>query len=99
VRHWDSGFFEGSWAGPAEPWAIPASTTVFGSGIVRDADGGTIVVTPSHTMSGVFASSGERGAKVSNSLTALLAATGAELLRDGDYPPRFIKTMEGVGHS
>jgi hypothetical protein len=99
VRAWDDGFFEGTWAGAAEPSAIASSTTVFGSGIVAGADGTTTVVTPSHTMSGVFARSANGITVLSNSLTAILAVTGASLVRDGRYPSRFIQTIEGVGNS
>ena len=99
VQRWDDGFFEGTWAGSSEPSAIASSTTVFGSGMVRDVHGVTTVVTPSHTMSGVFVSPTDDGALLSNSLSATLAATGAELRRDGSYPPRFALTVEGIGNS
>ena len=99
VRCEDNGFFEGSWAGPADLASVTHSTTVFGSGIVWNADGTPTVVTPSHAMSGVFAQSSDGGTTISNSLLALLAATGSALLRDGAYPPRFARTIEGIGNS
>ncbi len=93
------GFFEGTWAGAPDPSGIPGATTVFGSGIVTGTDGGPTVVTPSHTMSGIFLSGTGAGTVLSNSLVALLAATGAELLREGRYPPRFALTTDGIGNS
>jgi hypothetical protein len=99
VRWTEEGFFEGTWAGEGDLVALSHATTVFGSGIVLDPDGQPLVVTPAHTMSGVFSLATPDGSVLSNSFTGLLTATGAELLRDGAYPPRFIPILDGFGNS
>ena len=94
----DDGFFEGTWVGNPGLRSVPASTTVFGSGVLLD-EGEPLIVTPSHTMSGVFTQDGTSVLFASNSLVALLNATRAELDPDVDYPNLFFKILEGVASS
>jgi hypothetical protein len=94
----DDGFFEGTWVGDPGLRSLPASTTVFGSGVLVD-EQGPLILTPSHTMSGVFTQHEPFVLLASNSLVALLKATRAELDSDVDYPSRLYKVLEGVNHS
>ena len=98
VRRDESAFFDGTWVGDAGLTSIQASTTAFGSGMVVG-DDGLLVITPTHAMSGVYAVRTADELVVSNSLTALLAATNAELKRDADYSSPMFLTIEGVHNS
>ena len=94
----DEGFFEGTWVGDPGLQSLPASTTVFGSGVILD-DSGPLIISPSHTMSGVFTHHGRGTLVASNSLVALLSASCAELDSNVDYPGLFFKILEGVTNS
>lgn len=94
----DDGFFEGTWAGDPGLRSVPASTTVFGSGVLLDEEG-PLVLTPSHTMSGVFTHRVGSVLLASNSLVAVLTATRAELDSSVDYPGLFFKILEGFTSS
>jgi len=98
VQCGDRFFFEGTWAGDGDVAALPTAMTVFGSGIVASGSE-LLVVTPTHAMSGVFVVDQAGVLSFSNSVVALLAATGLELDRNADYPSRFARVMEGIGNS
>src|SRR5688572_22488841 len=79
VRREESGFFEGTWSGDADLIGVMRSSAVFGSGIVLSG-AELVVVTPAHTLEPVYHSrTGAGNAVVSNSLVALLEATGRSL--------------------
>ncbi len=94
----DEGFFEGTWVGGPGIRSAATSTTVFGSGVLVDEEG-PLIITPSHTMSGVFTHHGQSVLLASNSLVVLLNAAAAELDRNEDYPGLFFKIFEGVTSS
>ena len=98
VKCEEQAFFEGAWAGPDELALIPKQTTVFGSGM---AISGTdlMIVPPSHCLEGVYISSRPGALVASNSLVGLLSATGLELDPAADYPGRFVRIIDGIGHS
>ena len=99
VRRGVDGFFEGTWAGAADLPAVAASSTTFGSGIVRD--GATVVIVPTaHTLEQLFMAPLRNGELlVSNSLVATLAATGRELDPGVPYPPIFSQIMRGLSRA
>ena len=88
VRHEDDVVFEGTWAGPPDLDALPAATTVFGSGLVVDADG-VLVVPPSHTVEAVWTAQRADTLIVSNSFVAVLVAAGLRLDPAAPYPIHF----------
>jgi hypothetical protein len=93
VHRLHSGFLEGTWAGPAGLGDIASCPTVFGSGMAV-ADGELLIVPPSHTHDGVFATSNGAIVTVSNSIVALMAATGTELDPAAPYPTIFCQVAE-----
>jgi len=98
VQCGDGYFFEGTWSGDSGIEALAAASTVFGSGMaVSGAD--LLVVTPSHTMSGAYVADLGSEIVASNSVVALLVATGLRLDPRTDYPGRFGRVMEGFGNS
>jgi hypothetical protein len=98
VRCESAGFVEGTWVGPGELRAVAGSTTVFGSAVVADAES-VVVVPPSHPCERLYLASlpaPDAGTLASNSLVALLVATGVELLPDVAYPSIFVAAANGV---
>lgn len=99
VRLDEHGFFEGTWSGAADLPATARSSTVFGSGIVIDGRE-LIVVPPSHMLEPVYLATERDGTLVaSNSLVALLCATGRELDPGTLYPPLFGTSNRGLSHA
>ena len=96
VRTEPSGFAEGSWVGPADIQSLPASTTVFGSGVVAEGDS-LIAVPPSHPLERIYIYTGEGATVVSNSLAAVIETCALELDPDTLYPPIFVAAADGVG--
>ncbi|HYI22005.1 MAG TPA: hypothetical protein VEX62_05135, partial [Candidatus Limnocylindrales bacterium] len=88
VRHEGRVVFEGTWAGPAGLDALPEATTVYGSGLVVDAEG-LLVVPPSHTVEGVWAARHADTLIVANSFVAVLVAAGLRLDPAAQYPLHF----------
>ena len=74
VRRWDSGFFEGTWAGIPDAAGLAGYATVFGSGLTVAGDE-LLIVPPSHTHDGVYATCTGATVYVSNSIVALMART------------------------
>jgi hypothetical protein len=95
VRCTADGFFEGSWAGGAELAAIPAASTVVGSGIVADG-ARALVVTPSHTLEGIFFVRSAGTLVLANTLAGLLEACALELDPNVRYPPLFGQINQGI---
>ena len=99
VRTSDEGFFEGTWSGAAKLTGVLEAHTVFGTGVFTKGDD-LIVITPSHMLEAVHhARDGEGALYVSNSLVALLVATGRELRDDVRYPPILGVTNRGLAGS
>ena len=95
----ESGFFEGTWSGPANLAAAARASTVFGSGIVIDGRE-LVVVTPAHTLEPVFFATEPDGILVvSNSFVGLLCATGRELDPAVPYPTLFGSINRGLSHA
>ena len=93
VRCSDSGFFEGTWAGPPGIAVVAKSATVFGSGMTV-ADGDLLIVPPSHTHDGAFAIRDGATTVVSNSIVALMAAASIRLDPAAPYPTVFCQVAE-----
>jgi hypothetical protein len=98
VRREEAGFYDGTWAGERGLESVSRSTTAFGSGIVCDAEG-PVVVTPSHTIAGVYTFHSPEGVRAANSLVALLVAARLELEPTADYPGRFVRSIDGISAS
>ncbi len=98
VRCSDTAFFEGTWVGAPGIESIIYSTTVFGSGMVADADG-LHIVPPAHNLEGIYYARQRDELVVCNSLVALLSATGLELADEIDYPTRFRAGADGLDRS
>jgi len=99
VRLDERGFFEGTWSGAPGLPAVARSSTVFGSGIVIDGRE-LIVVPPSHMLEPVYLATERDGTLViSNSLVALLCATGRELDSETLYPPLVGTSNRGLSHA
>ena len=99
VRREDDGAFEGTWSGDVALAGATRSATVFGSGIIRAA-GELVVVTPAHTLEAVYHTRSATGEVVlSNSLVALLEATGRQLRNDELYPRLFSQVSRGIAHA
>ena len=98
VRRESSAFFDGTWVGGPELSSIVDSTTPFGAGIVAR-DGALFAVPAGHPCEGIYICRPDASSKelfVSNSIAALLEATGLNLVRGVDYVSRFIKLAEGL---
>ncbi len=89
VRTAERGFVEGTWIGDAEITALPASTTVFGSGIVADGES-VVIVPPSHPLERLYLFRRPGSWLASNSFVWLLDAAGVELDPNVLYPPIFL---------
>src|SRR5262245_31947935 len=89
VRVDERGFFEGTWVGPSDLAHIPASTCVFGSGLIVG-DDGPVLVPPSHPLERLYLYRNNDGWLASNSLAWLLRAAGVELDPNVLYPPKFL---------
>ncbi len=98
VRRSEQAFVEGTWAGPPGIESIVDSTTVFGSGMVADANG-LHIVPPAHNMDGIYYARLRDELLVSNSLVGLLSAAGLELVDGIDYPTRFRAASDGLARS
>ena len=99
VRIGEHGFFEGTWAGPAHLESVAEQETTFGSGIVVSG-GELVVVPPAHTLEPVYHARDRDGSLVvSNSLVALLVATGNQLRSDVLYPPIFGLINRGLSYA
>ena len=103
VRCEPNGFVEGTWVGPSEVGALPASTAVFGSGIVADHDS-LVAVPPSHPLERLYlyadASGGVSGRRiVSNSLAAVFETARLEPDPDALYPPILVAAADGLGNT
>jgi hypothetical protein len=90
----EAGIFEGTWVG--EPGALGPlrSTTPFGSGVLVDGEA-LWIVPPGHMLEGVYVHRRDGGVVASNSLVALLAATGLELDGAVAYPALFNQSVLG----
>jgi len=93
VRRWDSGFFEGTWAGIPDAAGLPGYATVFGSGMTV-AEGGLLIVPPSHLHDGVYATHAGATVYVSNSIVALMAAAHIAPDPATPYPTVFCHIAE-----
>lgn len=93
IRRTATGFFEGTWAGPAELDTLPELTTVFGSGVIARGEG-LAVVTPSHNLESVYHVVVDGVLHVSNSFAGLLTAARLELDPDADYPSIFTRAAK-----
>jgi hypothetical protein len=96
VRCEPTGFFEGTWVGPGSLASLPASTAIFGSGIV--ADGGDVVIVPPshpHERLYLYRDAGS-GWLASNSVAWLLLAADLALAADVPYPTLFVAASEYV---
>jgi hypothetical protein len=98
VRRSEDGFLEGTWVGDAMLAGLPASTTIFGSGMMADgAD--VVVVPPSHPHERLYfhrSVPDEARWMVSNSMAWLLAAADLELDPAVPYPTLFTAASEYV---
>ena len=98
VRTSRDAFFDGTWLGGRDLSSVLDSTTTFGAGmVVRDGD--LFVVPAAHTCEGVYICRPDAGVPVlliSNSIAALLEATGLSLVAGVDYVSRFIRLAEGL---
>jgi hypothetical protein len=94
VRRFDGGFVEGTWVGSADPALLPDSTTVFGTGMVARGDS-LIAVPVSHHLECIYFTRLSDVVVVSNSLPALITATGLQLDRNTDYPELFQEMCKG----
>ena len=102
------GFVEGTWVGPPDIGALPASTAIFGSGMIADGDG-LVVVPPSHPLERVYLYDADDDADgtanhagrrvVSNSLAAVFETAHLEPDPNALYPPIFVAAADGVHHS
>ena len=98
VRTTDRALFEGTWAGPPGLDCVAEATTVFGSGIVLDAQG-PLIVPPAHTLEAVYVVRRDDRVLASNSLVGVLVAAGLELMPGVDYVSRFYRISDGVARS
>lgn len=98
IRREADGFFEGTWVGPPGLTKLLDTTTVFGSGMVA-LPGALYVITPGHTMEGVYISRVSDSVYISNSLAALLTGADLQLDPDTDYVSRFFAVTKGIGAS
>jgi hypothetical protein len=101
VRTSSDAFFDGTWVGGADLSSVLDSTTTFGAGmVVREGD--LYVVPAAHTCEGVYICRPDAAAQillVSNSIAALLEATGLSLVAGVDYVSRLIKLAEGLPYT
>ena len=95
VRCTPDGFAEGAWVGSPEIASLPASTAVFGTGMVADGDT-LMVVPPSHPLERVYFHRSDGGLVASNSLVAVLETRGLQLDPNVLYPPIFVAAADGV---
>jgi hypothetical protein len=95
VRCEESGFFEGTWVGPAGLESVLESTAPFGTGLVaRGPD--LFAIPPGHTMALLFSWRREGELLIANTLVGLLTKAGVELLPDTDYQGLFARTAHGL---
>src|SRR3954468_3742303 len=91
VRTSADAFFDGTWVGGGNLPSVLDSTTTFGAGMVARKDD-LYVVPAAHTCEGVYICRPDAAASdllVSNSIVALLEATGLSLVAGTDYVSRF----------
>lgn len=98
VRISGEGFLEGTWAGAADLAAAAHAPIVMGSGALADGDR-LVLVTPSHTLDGIFTVRRGDELVAANSLVALLVAAGLELRDDVPYPLVFGRINRGIGNA
>lgn len=98
VRCARSGFLEGTWSGNEDIGGLGHVANVFGPGMAVHG-GDLLIVPPSHTHEGVFATRIGATTVVSNSIVALLAATGGKLDPGVAYPTILCQVAadDGVG--
>ena len=95
VERTEQGVFEGCWDGPFEHFGIDTAETVAGSGI-RFHDDRIVLVSPSHTLEGLYVHEGYDRFVVSNSLAFLLEHERIQLPNDAPVCRRLATVVLGV---
>jgi hypothetical protein len=98
VRCTPAGIVEGTWLGEGGPHAPLCTTTLFGSAVIADGPA-LYVVPPGHMLEGVYVAQQPAGLVATNSLAALLVASGLELDPALAYPPLFNESVRGLART
>ena len=95
VERTEQGVFEGCWDGPFEHFGIDTAENVAGSGI-RFHDDRIVLVSPSHTLEGLYVHEGHDRFVVSNSLAFLLEHESIQLPSDAPVCRRLATVVLGI---